>query len=167
MVICRDMNHDMVDIAKETWLSSPGRKGRDTNRASATDSITRRPAGAPWRVLIVEDQALVALDLSAAFMRSGFEAVSIAATCEDAVRKAAATRADVVVADIHLGDGDDGITATQRIRAQHRIPVLYVTAYREPEILDRLETGPDIDVFFKPFNVTSLIAVVRRLLQQQ
>lgn len=166
MAIRLDSNQDVFDIAKSAWLIGSGLNGRDPDRTSATGSKASRSAGAPWRVLIVEDQALVAMDLSAAFMRSGFEVVGIAATCEDAVRKALATQADVIVADIHLGDGDDGITATQRIRAQHPIPVLYVTAYREPEILDRLETGPDIDVFFKPFNVTSLIAAVRRLLPQ-
>lgn len=111
-------------------------------------------SGAAARVLIIEDEPIIALDIQELVERCGHSVVGIAASEAEAVEIAAAERPGLVLADINLGAGGDGTSAVARILEVVRTPVIFVTAYPE-----RLLTGEAVEPAFvitKPFDPTTL-----------
>jgi len=111
-------------------------------------------AGAAARVLIIEDEPIIALDIQDLVERCGHSVVGIAATEAEAVRIARAERPSLVLADINLGAGGDGANAVARILRDVTAPVIFVTAFPE-----RLLTGEALEPAFvitKPFDPTTL-----------
>lgn len=111
-------------------------------------------AGAAARVLIIEDEPIIALDIQDLVERCGHSVVGIAATEAEAVRIARAERPSLVLADINLGAGGDGANAVSRILRDVTAPVIFVTAFPE-----RLLTGDAVEPAFvitKPFDPTTL-----------
>jgi CheY-like chemotaxis protein len=100
-------------------------------------SLLRRK-GAPLRILIVEDEALAALDIQSIVAESGGEVVGIAMRGAEAVEKAAAAMPDLVLMDVHLIGDIDGIEAARRIRGRCHVPVLFVTAHGDADTLRRM-----------------------------
>ena len=119
------------------------------------------------RIQIVEDERIVAFDLQSGLEQLGFEVVGIASSVEDAVQMAEATSPDLVLMDIHLDNGGDGIEAARLIRERKATPVVFLTAYGEPEMLARAALAAPYGYLLKPFelrelNATVQMAVVRR-----
>jgi len=88
----------------------------------------------PWppRVLVVEDESIIALATTANLKRMGCEVVATAATGQQAVDFAVRKRPDVVLMDIMLEGSMDGIEAATRIRERHPdMPIIYCTAYTD------------------------------------
>lgn len=86
----------------------------------------------PPRVLVVEDESIIALATTANLKRMGCEVVATAATGQQAVAYARAKRPDVVLMDIMLEGAMDGIEAATRIREMHPdMPIIYCTAYTD------------------------------------
>ncbi|GGC55489.1 response regulator [Siccirubricoccus deserti] len=111
-------------------------------------------SGAAARVLIIEDEPIIALDIQELVERCGHSVVGIAATEAEAVAIAQAERPSLVLADINLGAGGDGVSAVARILRDLTAPVIFVTAYPE-----RLLTGEAVEPAFvitKPFDPTTL-----------
>lgn len=111
-------------------------------------------SNAAARVLIIEDEPIIALDIQDLVERCGHSVVGIAATESEAVRIARAERPSLVLADINLGAGGDGATAVARILRDVPAPVIFVTAFPE-----RLLTGDAVEPAFvitKPFDPTTL-----------
>jgi CheY-like chemotaxis protein len=122
-----------------------------TELAAARDRLR---AGVAARVLIIEDEPIIALDLQQLVEGAGHEVVGVAASEDEAVAIARAERPSLVLADINLGEGGDGASAVTRILAGHHAPVIFVTAYPE-----RLLTGAQLEPAFvitKPFEPTTL-----------
>jgi CheY-like chemotaxis protein len=117
----------------------------------ARDSLR---TGVATRVLIIEDEPIIALDIQELVERCGHSVVGIAATETEAVALAEAERPGLVLADINLGAGGDGASAVARILQHLTAPVIFVTAYPE-----RLLTGEAVEPAFvitKPFDPTTL-----------
>jgi CheY-like chemotaxis protein len=111
-------------------------------------------AGAAARVLIIEDEPIIALDIQELVERCGHSVVGVAATEQEAVALARSQPPSLVLADINLGAGGDGATAVARILKDTTVPVIFVTAYPE-----RLLTGEAVEPAFvitKPFDPTTL-----------
>ena len=111
-------------------------------------------ANAAARVLIIEDEPIIALDIQDLVERCGHSVVGIAASEAEAVQIARAERPSLVLADINLGAGGDGATAVARILNDVTAPVIFVTAFPE-----RLLTGDAVEPAFvitKPFDPTTL-----------
>ena len=83
------------------------------------------------RILIVEDEYIVQLDLQSRLRRLGYSVVGVASEGEEAIAKAAELSPDLVLMDVRLEGPMDGIEAARQIRAARPIPVLYVTAYTD------------------------------------
>lgn len=77
------------------------------------------------RVLVVEDEAVVALDIKNRLRRSGYTVVGTAATQAEAMEQAAVQSPDVVLMDIMLRDRGDGITTAQVLRDVYDVPAIY------------------------------------------
>src|SRR4051812_6044487 len=89
------------------------------------------------KLLLVEDEALVALDLKRRLEGMGFEVAGQASTGEEAVQKALALKPALVLMDIRLGGLVDGIEATDIIHRQLDVPVVYLTANSDEATLRR------------------------------
>ncbi|HJQ57484.1 MAG TPA: response regulator [Vineibacter sp.] len=105
--------------------------------------------GASVRVLIIEDEAVIALDVAEIVRGAGHQVVGVAASERTAIELAAKHSPDLVVADVQLKDGDDGRTAVRQILKSLPVPVIFVTGFPE-----RLLTGQGLEPAFvitKPF----------------
>jgi CheY-like chemotaxis protein len=114
------------------------------------------------RVLIIEDEPVIALDLENLVTELGHKVVGTAATRDEAVAKALAERPGLVLADINLGEGGSGIDAVAEILHSFDIPVIFITAY--PEKLLTGERPEPTYLIAKPFLPETVQATVGQAL---
>jgi PAS domain S-box-containing protein len=112
------------------------------------------------RILIVEDQRLIAADLENTLGRIGYEVIGSVASGEEAVPRAIETRPDLILMDIRLRGKMDGIQAAEAIRAQTDVPVVYLTAYADEETILRAKGTTPFGFVVKPFNERELRAAI-------
>jgi hypothetical protein len=122
-----------------------------------------RPLTRP-RILVVEDEALVAADLEDRLERSGYEVCGRADTADDAVEAALATRPDLVLMDIHLIGPRDGVDAAGQLRTRSDVPVVFLTAHADESTLSRAGTSEPFGYVLKPFDERELRATVEMAL---
>jgi two-component system, cell cycle sensor histidine kinase and response regulator CckA len=115
------------------------------------------------RILIVEDESIVQLDLQHRLQRMGHSVVGMASKGEEAIAKAVELKPDLVLMDIRLDGPMDGIEAARHIRAQQGTPIVYVTAYASTfdEAAEQDVFGPCVS---KPFRTTELETAITRIL---
>ncbi len=114
------------------------------------------------RVLIIEDESIIALDLENLVVELGHKVVGSAATKDEAVAKARATKPGLVLADINLGEGGSGIDAVTEILRSFDIPVIFITAY--PERLLTGERPEPTYLITKPFLPETVQATIGQAL---
>jgi CheY-like chemotaxis protein len=115
-------------------------------------------------ILIVEDEGIVAMDLENRLKGLGYSVSGVAATGEDAIRKATEARPDLVLMDIRLRGDMDGIEAARAIQARSHIPVVYVTALADRDTLQRSETTEHHGYVVKPLEDAELCAAIEAAL---
>lgn len=108
------------------------------------------------RILIVEDEAVTALDLKRELIALGYEVAGTADNATDAVNAAARLKPDLVLMDIHLAGSVDGITAASAIRGNDDLPVVFLTAHADEATLDRALTAAPFGYVLKPFQLREL-----------
>jgi CheY-like chemotaxis protein len=114
------------------------------------------------RVLIIEDEPLIAMHLEQIVEDMGHEVAGMAMTHKAAIAKAHEVKPELVLADIQLADGSSGLEATREILEHFDVPVVFVTAYPE-----RLLTGERPEPTFlvtKPFKVETVVATIGQAL---
>ncbi len=113
------------------------------------------------RILLVEDEALIALAESTMLERHGFD-VTTAATGEDAVKVAAASTAiDLILMDINLGDGMSGTVAAETILKSREIPLIFLSSHTEPRIVESTEGITSYGYVVKNAGETVILASIR------
>lgn len=108
------------------------------------------------KVLIVEDELIVAEDLRKMLKRMGYEVVGMAASGEEALREVEATSPDLVLMDIRIQGPMDGIDVAEHIYAHLDIPVSYLTAYADETTLERAKATMPFGYVLKPFEEHTL-----------
>ena len=116
------------------------------------------------QILIVEDESIVALDIQNRLRRLGYLVPTFVATGEDAIAQIAATSPDLVLMDIKLKGGMDGIEAAQHIKEKYGIPVIYLTAFADEITLQRAKLTEPFGFLLKPFEERELLAAIRMAL---
>ena len=114
------------------------------------------------RVLIIEDESIIALDLENLVAELGHKVVGSAATKDEAVTKARTQKPGLVLADINLGEGGSGIDAVTEILRTFDIPVIFITAY--PERLLTGERPEPTYLITKPFLPETVQATIGQAL---
>lgn len=117
-------------------------------------------------ILVVEDQRAVAGALRMRLRGLGYGVLDIAKDADEAIAKAATLKPDLILMDVRLGDGMDGIEAAQRIRNEFDIPVIYVTAYADRALLDRARATHPAGFINKPFTTKDLLTTINLALTQ-
>ena len=103
------------------------------------------------KIMVIEDEAIIALDLQTIIAEMGHGITGVAATHRDAVRLAARERPDLILSDIQLADGSSGIDAVNEILSVAKdIPVVFITAF--PERLLTGERPEPAFVITKPYS---------------
>ena len=117
-------------------------------------------------ILVVENEAIVAMDLAAKLRQLGYEVAGMAAEGETAVALAFRLRPHLVLMDIRLEGPMDGIEAAEAIRSQYDVPVVYLTAHSDAATLGRAKlTGP-FGYILKPFEERELAIQIEMALYQ-
>jgi CheY-like chemotaxis protein len=117
---------------------------------------------AATRILIIEDEPMIALDIASTVEQRGHTVVGIAATRDEAVELAAAKHPGLILADIQLADDSSGIDAVNDILANGAVPIIFITAFPE-----RLLTGEKPEPTFlitKPFDSETLDVTISQAL---
>ena len=117
------------------------------------------------RILIVDDERIVATSLQAQLQRMGYGVAGIASSGEEAIKKTEETRPHLVLMDIVLHGPMDGIEAAQQIRSQWNIPIIYASAYADPETLHRARATDPAGYLVKPFGQEELSRAIESALQ--
>ena len=134
----------------------------------ASDSdlgVSKRPEAAD-RILIAEDDFLVASQMEAALAQAGFEVIGIASSADQALDLAAAERPALVVMDVRLNGTRDGIDAALELFATHGIRCVFATAHQTAETRTRAQPANPLRWLAKPYTMLSLVDTVRRALQE-
>lgn len=118
----------------------------------------------PARILIVEDEFLIALTAEAELMAAGFVVVGKAATYDKAVELARSTRTDLALMDVRLGPGKDGIDAAITLRQDLDIPAIIATGSMDDENRKRAAPAKPLAWLPKPYTPEDLVATVTRAL---
>ncbi len=103
------------------------------------------------KILVVEDERIVAEDIKHSLESLGYEVCSIVSTGEEAVKQAGQYKPDLVLMDVVLRGKMDGITAANQITSLYHIPVVYLTAYADENILQRAKITQPYGYIIKPF----------------
>jgi two-component system, response regulator PdtaR len=128
---------------------------------SASHSDEPSEAGqAKTRILVVEDDFLIALQTEAALTEAGFDVVGTATTAEEAVSLARAHRPALAVMDIRLASQRDGIDAAAELFKELGIRSIFATAHDDPHTRRRAEHCAPLGWLAKPYTTTSLVISV-------
>lgn len=111
---------------------------------------------AEGRILIVEDEHIVAMGIKKMLKSLGYTVTGIASSGEDAISKAESTFPDIVLMDIMLKGDMDGVEAAGEIKERFDIPVVYLTAYSDNKILGRVKRTEPFGYIIKPFDENDL-----------
>jgi len=107
-------------------------------------------------ILIIEDESLVAEDLKAHVIEMGYQVSAIVDNGEDALSLLEGSRPDLVLMDIVLAGGIDGIDVAEVIKEKYQIPVIYLTAYTDREKVERAQSTEPYGYLVKPFDEREL-----------
>ena len=109
------------------------------------------------RILIVEDDTIIAWTLEALLGELGHEVVDIAATGERALSSAAEFEPDLIMMDINLGSGMNGIDAAASIRRRQASKILFISAYGDPDTRHKVQQAvPGARMLTKPVDQATL-----------
>jgi signal transduction histidine kinase len=108
------------------------------------------------RILVVEDEAIVARDIASQVQALGYEAAGIAANAEQAIQMAERERPNLVLMDIQLNGAVDGIAAASAIRNRFNLPVVFLTAFAADDVLERAKLTEPFGYILKPFSEREL-----------
>ena len=121
----------------------------------------------PARVLVVEDERVVAMHLRQQLSRLGYVVPAMATKGAEALSKIAELLPDIVLMDIHIEGDIDGIETAARIPPELQIPVIYLTAYSEEATLERARLTRPYGYLLKPFSERELHAAIQMVLERR
>jgi CheY-like chemotaxis protein len=116
------------------------------------------------RIMIVEDEAVTGIYVKNIMTRRGYVVTSIEGSGEEAVKRAELDKPDIVLMDIKLSGNMDGIDAAKIILERCSIPVIFLTAQSDANILEKLNTNKPFNCLFKPYTEKELEKIISETL---
>lgn len=141
--------------------ATPRRRPRLVYAAEDTPGSQPRTAERP-RILVVEDDFLVALQVETALTDAGFDLAGVASSAEEAIQLATAHRPALVLMDIRLSGKRDGIDAALELFRDLGIRCIFATAHQDRDAVRRAAPAKPLGWLPKPYTVASLLDSVRR-----
>jgi PAS domain S-box-containing protein len=118
------------------------------------------------RILIVEDEAIVAEDLENLIIDFGYEIVGSVVGADDAVQQAIEHRPDLILMDIVLRGNKNGIDAANEIKDMLKIPIIFLTAYSDLKLIEEAKNTEPYAFIVKPFQDKQVIASIEMALSR-
>jgi DNA-binding NarL/FixJ family response regulator len=118
----------------------------------------------PARVLVVEDDHVVATDIESALLDAGFDVVGVAATADDAVAMAQAEKPDLAIMDIRLAGHRDGIDAALELLKKQGVRCIFATAHHDAATRLRAQPARPLGWVSKPYQAEAVVEAVREAL---
>lgn len=112
------------------------------------------------RILIVEDENIVGLDIQKRLRRMGYEALEVLSTGQQAVEYVEREQPDLILMDIQIQGDIDGIETTRRIRERFDVPIVYLTAFSDETTLERAKATEAFAYVLKPFKDRELYSSI-------
>lgn len=122
--------------------------------------------GSMHTILLVDDEAIIAAELDDRLTARGYEVLGIATSGAKAVTMAAELRPDLVIMDIIMPGELDGIEAAAKIHARFDIPVIFLTAYADDDLLKRAKAIQPLGYILKPFHEAQITATIEMALHK-
>jgi len=119
------------------------------------------------RVLVVEDDFLVATEMEVALQIAGFVVAGVAATADEAIALARDTRPDLAIVDIRLYGARDGVDAALIMFRDHAIRSIFATAHADAAVRARAAPASPLGWLQKPYSMPLLVDTVRQALAQR
>jgi CheY-like chemotaxis protein len=123
-------------------------------------------SGNGWRILVVEDEAIIAMDIQNILRKIGYSGAEVVHSGEESIQKVASGHPHLVLMDIKLKGNLDGIQAAHQIFNQYKVPVVYITAYADENTLKRVDGTGRFGYITKPFEETELQTTIQGALQK-
>lgn len=143
-----------------TWAQPEERpKGSSAPQPDEEGSPDRRAN--VLRVLVVEDEALIAMELESILEQQGHEVVDAVATEADAIAAARLTRPDLVLMDVRLARGGDGVATAIRLRQELGIRSIFITAQSDQVTRTRAAAAEPVGFLGKPLSPDLLARLIR------
>ena len=117
-------------------------------------------------VLIVEDEIIIAKDLTLTLNKLGYNVIGHCITGEDAAKTAGEKQPDIILMDIMLKGDMTGINAAKIVRDKYNIPVIFITAYSDEDSISRANTSAPFGYIVKPFKANDLRATIETALNR-
>ncbi len=118
------------------------------------------------RLLLVEDEAIVAIDVARRLRGLGYTVLEPVRTGKAAIEVASQEKPDLVLMDIHLEDEMDGTEAAATIHERLRLPVVFMTAYSDVDVVQRAQSSEPFGYVIKPFRDQELYVAVELALEK-
>lgn len=118
------------------------------------------------KIAIIEDESIVALDISSCLKSGGYEVAFITDQGEKALELIRNTHPDLFIIDIELKGEMDGIATAKFLKEIHGIPFVFLTAYEDTETLKKLESVGPAGYILKPFSDYQLLDLIRKFFQE-
>jgi len=125
-----------------------------------TFSVPPEEAAAMAKILIVEDEGIIADNIASRLLKSGYQIAGIVDSAEDALARVPESKPDLVLMDIHIKGSLDGIETTRKLRERFDIPVIYLTAHTDPQTIDRAKRTGGFGFLTKPIDHRTLATTI-------
>lgn len=118
------------------------------------------------RILIVEDESIIAMSLRAILKLSGYDVCEVVSTGEQAVKNVEEEKPDLVIMDIVLAGKKNGVDAAKEIRSRYDIPIIFITGFYDEDMLKDAEHVKSSLLFLKPFQPDDLETAIDEILNK-
>ena len=115
-------------------------------------------------ILLVEDERIVAEDIKGSLNNIGYSVSGVVSTGEMALEQLKQVQPNLILMDIVIQGKMNGIETAEKIRAQYDIPIIYLTAYADEEILEKAKITEPFGYILKPFNDRELYSTIEMAL---
>ena len=116
------------------------------------------------RILIVEDESIIALETQESLKTLGYEICAIVNSGAGAIKNIEEKQTDLILMDIHLKGDIDGIETAEIIQSNHHIPIIFLTAFSDERVLDRAKRTKPYGYLLKPFKKQDLKVAIEMAL---
>lgn len=112
------------------------------------------------RIMVVDDEAIITMQLEKRLTSMGYEVIGSAFSGEEAVEMARRLRPDIILMDIVMPGKLDGIDASEMIKEELDIPIIFLTAYTDDKFIDKAKNVEPYGYIIKPFQVREIKAAI-------
>ncbi len=151
---------DLWSIAAMELIAHPSASARQPIRFSNDARPLGEKADEPPRILVVEDDYVVAMELENALSEAGFNVVGTANSAREAVKLAISEHPMLAVMDIRLAGRRDGVEAALEMFDSCGVRCIFATAHHDPQTRARAEKAAPLGWLAKPYQLDTLISLI-------